>query len=315
MAKTKEMTAVGKTVKPKKKMSRRRKLFILYCCLLPVLNWLIFYVFVNLSAFTMAFTNKAGEVSLDNFVRFWNELHNPISDIRLAFRNTFITFGVELLMFPIQVLVSYFIYKKIPGANLYRILFFLPTIIFSVALAMIFSRMISPQGFIAQGIQRMMDLSYAPELVADSRFANITVLLHKVWLTFPGNLIIWGGTFARIPTEVIESSKIDGVNWWQEFTKITVPLVWPTVGLQLVLSFCGIFGATGSVFLLTKGNYGTMTLSSWLYLQIYNNAGNINTSNVYNYMSAVGLLLTIVAITISRLIRHWTDKAFNDVDF
>lgn len=315
MARTREAAASVMPAKPKKKMTTRRKIFIFCCCILPLLNWLIFYVYVNLSAFTMAFTNKAGEISLDNFVRFWNELHNPISDIRLAFRNTFITFGVELLMFPIQVLVSYFIYKKIPGANLYRILFFLPTIIFSVALAMIFSRIISPQGFIAQGVQQMLNLSYPPELVADSRFANITILLHKVWLTFPGNLIIWGGTFARIPTEVLESAEIDGVNWWQEFTRITVPLVWPTVGLQLVLSFCGIFGASGAVFLLTKGNYGTMTLAAWLYLQIYNNSGNINTSNVYNYMSAVGLLLTVVAITISRLIRRWTDKAFDDVDF
>mgnify|MGYP003319060843 FL=1 len=136
-----------------------------------------------------------------------------------------------------------------------------------------------------------------------------------LWLGFPGGLIIWGGTFTRIPHDVLESGQIDGVNWWQEFTMITVPMVWPTVALQMVLMFCGIFGASGSVFLLTKGMYGTMTLSAWMYLQLFNMSGNQYTSNAYNYMSAVGLVITVIAIAISLGIRKWTDKAFEEVEF
>lgn len=299
----------------KKPINKRRVLFILFGVSIPIINWLVTYVYVNLRAFTMAFTDRTGVFTLDNFVRFGQEIVNANSDLRLAFQNTFLTFGIILLLFPIQVLVSYFIYKKIPGAAIYRNLFFLPTIIFSVALSMIFTRMVGVNGFIAQTIQKWMGLGYAPDLLADSRFANLTVILHMCWLGFPGDLIIWGGTFARIPEEVIESARIDGVNWWQEFTRITVPLVWPTVALKLVLSFCGIFSASGAVFLLTKGDYGTMTLNAWMYLQIFNNTGTYKTSNVYNYMSAVGLILTVISITISLLIRRWTDKVFDDVDF
>lgn len=302
-------------IKKKKRMSKRRIAFILCCCTLPVINWLIFYVYANLSSFTMAFTNNAGEFSFNNFIRFWNELQNPLSDIRIAFKNTFLTFGVILVTFPGHVLVSYFIYKKIPGAGIYRILFFLPSIIFSVAIAMIFQTMVSPQGFIAEGIQKWMHLDYAPEVLADSRFANATVILHMLWIGFAGDLIIWGGTFARIPEEVLESAKLDGVTWWQEITKITVPLVWPTVALKMVLMFCGIFGATGTVFLLTKGQYGTMTLDTWMYLQVLNNAGSATTSNVYNYMSAVGMVITVVAVALSLGIRRWTDKVFTDVEY
>lgn len=306
--------AIQSVQKRKKTINWCRTLFILCCVALPVADFLIFYVYQNASAFTMAFTTKDGGFTFEHFVRFWLELKDPMSDLRIAFKNTFLSFGIMMLMFPFRVLVSYFIYKKIPGANIYRILFFIPSIIFSVAFAMILTRMLGVEGFIAQWVQELLHLDSVPELLADSRFANKVVLLHMVWLAFPGDLIVWGGTFSRIPDDVLESARLDGVTWWQEFTKIIVPLIWPTFSLQFILSFCGIFGAGGQVFLLTKGNYGTMTIDAWTYLQVYN-VGGKDTSNALYYMSAVGLVLTVIAITWSLLLRRWTDKMFDDVEF
>ena len=299
----------------KKPVNKTRVLFILSCVVLPVLNFLVFYVYVNLSSFTMAFTDRNGAFSLDNFVRLYEEITQPDSPLQIALKNTLLTFGITVIMFPFQVLVSYFIYKKIPLAGAYRFLFFIPTVIFSVAISTIFTRMMAPNGAVAEFVQKMQGLDYPPELLADSAYANIVVIAHMVWLTFPGDLIIWGGTFARIPQDVLEAGKIDGTSWWTEFTRITVPMVWPTVSPQMVLKFCGIFGASGAVFLLTKGEYGTMTLASWMYLQLYNQSGNVFTSNVYNYLSAVGLVTTVIAVAISLVVRKITDKFFNDVEF
>lgn len=302
--------------KPKKKKKNWLRIsFILFCVALPVLNWLIFYVYVNLSSFTMAFTDKNGTFGFDNFIRFYNEFKVPSSQIRIAFRNTLLTFVILILSYPFKVLVSFFIYKKVPFAGIYRILFFLPSIIFGVAVAMIFNRMVGPNGAIAQWVQEVFHLEYTPELLADSRYANITVLLHMLWLGFPGDLIIWGGTFARIPEEILEAGRIDGVSWWTEFTKIVVPMVWPTVSLQMVLMICGIFGSSGAVFLLTGGEYNTITLSCWMYLQVLNVAGTPNTSNAFNYLSAVGFVITVVAVILSLLVRKLADSFFEEVEF
>lgn len=299
----------------KKRMSRTRVLFLVFCVTLPLLNFIIFYLYPNLSSFTMAFTNARGEWGLDNFARFGRELMRPESDLRYALKNTFLTFAILFVSFPLKVLVSYFIYKKVPGYGFYRVVFFLPTIIMPLAVAIIFERMVGVNGFIAQMIGNRMGLDYVPELLADSRFANITVLTHMVWLGFPGDLIIWGGTFSRIPEDMLESAKIDGVTWWTEFTKIIVPLVWPTVALQMILLICGLFGSSGQVWLLTEGQYGTMTMSSWLYKMLYENSGSNYTSNVYNYLSAVGLIITTIAITLSTITRRYTSKAFREVEF
>lgn len=299
----------------KKKISKMRLAFIICGIAVPIIQWLVFYVYANFSAIIMAFQDSQGNLSLINFQRVFNEFSLPTSEIFIALKNTFLTFGILLVAFPFKVLVSFFIYKKVPFYKFYRIVFFFPTIIFSVAVALIFTKLVGPDGAIAQMVQKWLELDYTPELLADERFANITVILNLLWLTFPGDLIIWGGTFARIPEDVLESGRIDGVTWWTEFTKIVVPLVWPTVALQMVLLFCGIFGASGQVFLLTGGQYGTMTLNAWMYITLYNNSGNMYTSNAYNYMSAVGVVITVIAVVLSLSIRKLTDKMFDQVEY
>ena len=299
----------------RKRMSRRRVLFILFGITVPIINWLVFYVYVNFSSIAMAFTDTAGHISIANFLKFFDEFTMETSQIRESFRNTFLTFGILFVTFPFKVLVSYFIYKKIPFYGFYRIVFFIPTIVFSVAVSMVFTQLVGVDGIIAQAVRNWLELDYKPELLADTQFANATVLLNMIWLSFPGDLIIWGGAFARIPEDVLEAAKLDGVSWWTEFTKVIVPMVWPTVALQMILLFCSMFGATGNVFLLTEGRYGTMTLNAWMYITLYRSSGNMYTSNVYNYMSAVGLMITAVAITISLIVRKFTNKVFQEVEY
>ena len=212
-------------------------------------------------------------------------------------------------------MVSYFIYKKIPFAGVYKILFFLPTIIVSTVVAMVFEYMVSPNGFIAEWVGRLCGLDYAPELLADSRFSMTTLWIQMLWLAFPGDLIIWLGNFTRIPTELLESGQLDGVNWFTEFTQIIVPMVWPTVAITLTMSFCGILGASTSAFLLTGGDYGTMDLNTWLTKELYNFSGDAYASNVYNYMSAVGLVITVISVLIGQIVRKICDNAFTEVEY
>lgn len=292
-----------------------RVLFILSCITLPIIEWLIMYIYCNLSSFAMAFTDINGNWSFDNFIRIYDEFTMETSKIREAFRNTFITFGVMVAAFPFQVLVSYFIYKKIPFHNFLRTSFFLPSLISAIAITMVFENVIGTESIIAETVAKLQGLDYTPELMADSRYVNTVIIIHKLWLTFPGDLIIWGGTFARIPEDVLESAQLDGVTWWTEFTKVIIPLIWPTFALKMILMLCGMFSSSGEVFLLSRGDYGTMTIPAWMQLELYNNSGNAFTSNAYNYMAAFGLVVSILAISVSLIVRKVTDKMFTEVEY
>ncbi|MGN1077330.1 MAG: carbohydrate ABC transporter permease, partial [Candidatus Gallimonas sp.] len=164
-------------------------------------------------------------------------------------------------------------------------------------------------------LQKMYHLDYLPSPLVDERFANTMVFLNLIWLGFPGNLIIWGGAFSRIPDSIIESARMDGVSWIREMFQIILPLVWPTFVLVIVTSLAGMFGATGNVFLLTGGGkYGTQTLSNWMYLRIQQSTVPERSPNLYR-VSAMGLMLTVISCIIAFSVRRFMTSKIEETTY
>ena len=302
-----------------KKVNWSRVIFIICFILVPTINFLVFYVYVNFDGILMAFYNYDKQYinkiwGLDNFRYFFEDLLNQSDGIRLAFINTFKTFLINLIIFPWGIAVSYFLYKKIPFYNGFRVLFFLPSIINGIITVVVYKNFVSVEGPIAKLVQYLYKLPETPDLLGDPRFANTFVWVHMLWLSFPGDLIIWGGSFARIPDGVIESGRIDGANWTTELVKIILPMIWPTFALKFIMLISSVFGSSGAVFLLTGGDYGTMTFSAWQYIQIRNSSKNPR-SSIYNYVSAIGIIVTLVSMVLV-VIGKWVEsKIFADVDY
>ena len=301
-----------------KKQKLKRAVFIISFLIVPTVNFLLFYVYVNLNSILLAFQkNVNGETywTFDTMRSLFGRLFPMDDEMREIFTNTFATFGINLCLFLVGVFVSYFLYKKIWGTKAFRVLFSLPMIIPGVVVSAVFTEMVGVNGFIAKGVQNILNLDYTPELLASTRFANYTVWANLLWLSFPGDLIIWGGAFARIPDSVLEAANLDGVGWIREIVSIILPIIWPTFILKFILLFSGIFSSSGNVFLLTRGEWGTNTFSNWMYMQVYGNTAYGGNNNAFCYLSAVGLLISAVAITLSLTIRRITNKVFQDVEY
>lgn len=120
--------------KKKKKVvgwKKNQNIFLFCILLVPALNWLVFWLYVNLSSFILAFQNNSGEWSLINFTQFWDQLTSPYGDtIGAGILNTLKYFAQNLfIIFPLTLIISYFIYKRIAGYAVFRVIFFLPAII------------------------------------------------------------------------------------------------------------------------------------------------------------------------------------------
>ena len=251
--------------------------------------------------------------TLNTMKNVFTRLFPPDEEMAMIFKNTFLTFGINVIMFFVGMFVSYFLYKKVYGHKLFRILFFLPSVLPGVMLCTVYKEMLSTEAF-GSLVQKMFGLDYAPEIFRDSSFANAAVLVNMVWMTFPGNLLIWGGTFSRIPDSVVEAAKLDGVNWLQEAFRIIIPIVWPTFALLFVMMFAGIFNSSGNVFLFTQGQADTQTLSSWMYLQVYATTVDPR-SNLFNFMAALGLVITLISSIITIALRKFSSKMFSGVEY
>ena len=154
-------------LRKKGKADKTEKWFILSFMIVPVISFLLFYVYVNIDSFIMAFqkpeNGKLVFAEFDNFKWVIERIKNgstyEIDDLNLAFKNTFLTFCVQMIMFVVGILVSYFIYKKIAGYQAFRIVFYLPTIISSVITSYFFIALMNSD-FVPDILMQLYNLDY-----------------------------------------------------------------------------------------------------------------------------------------------------------
>ncbi len=296
----------------KSKMTLKRKLFIIGMVSVPVLSFLVFYVYVNFNSILMAFQQlKNGEViySFKNFEMLFNEFANPFSVMKESVINTLIFFSVNLfIMIPLTSVLSYFLYKKILFYKFFRVVFFLPSIISAVVLTMLYRYILSVDGPIVALLVNIFNLPVKPEIFADSRYALTAIIIYGIWTGFGSNMILFNGAMSRIPEEIIEAGELDGIGCFRELVQIVIPLVWPTLSTVIILASVGIFTASGPILLFTKGEFGTYTISFWIFMQVYN-GGNME------YASAVGLFFTVIGFPFVFAVKYLLTRFGQDITY
>ena len=106
-------------------------------------------------------------------------------------------------------------------------------------------------------------------------------------------MLLFGGAFARIPTELIEAAKIDGITPLKEFVYLILPLVWSTLSTLLILNMTGLFAASGPILLFTRGEFQTTTIGYW----IFDKVAFVGLS-AYNEVAAAGLVFSCIGIPV-----------------
>ena len=299
----------------KPKMTLGRKLFIIGMLAVPIASFLLFYVYVNFNSILMAFQQtKNGQVvyTWENFRMLFRDFANPYSVMKESLVNTLIFFSVNLfIMIPLTAIFSYFIYKKIFGYKVFRVVFFLPSIISAVIMTMLYRYLLSVDGPVVALLVKMLHLEAKPEIFGDSRYALTAIVLYGIWTGFGSNLILFNGAISRIPEEVIEAGMLDGVGLCRELVQIVIPLIWPTLSTIIIFACVGIFTASGPILLFTKGEFGTYTISFWIFMQVYDQAAG----GSYEYASAVGLFFTLIGFPIVMVVKHFLTKFGQDITY
>ena len=302
---------------PKKMREVKKYLFILSIIGIQLINFVIFYIIQNGNSILMAFQlKKRGQVywTFDNFKRVYTQFFGDganSSELMLALVNTFKFFALSLVMFPIAFCTSYFMYKKIYGYRGLQIIFFVPGLVSGVVWSMLYKELVGVNGPVVDVLQWLTGAKEPYLLLGDSRYALKTVMAYSIWFGIAGNFVLYGGALSRIPTELIEVGKLDGITWYRELIQVIVPLVWPTISTLLILSMTGLFTASGNILYLTNGAFGTNTISFLIFQNVY---GNQLTSNTYNYAACVGICFTVLTLPIV-FISRWLLNKVEDVEY
>lgn len=292
---------------------KSRKWFIISFLAIPTLNLIVFYFVVNFNSFALAFQRaipgQEVQWTFYNFERLFQEgFLGEFAIIKESLGNTLIFFSFGFfLVNPLTLCFAYFFYKKIAGYRFFRVMFYLPCIIPGVVLSTVFRYIIAPD---SSGIFSVIFGNMGkvwPNLLGDSRYAMKTLLVYNFWTGFGINLVLFTSAMNRIPPDVVESAKLDGIGWLREIVSITVPLTWPTISTVLLQAVMCIFTASGPILLFTQGNYGTYTIGYWIFEQV-NNKTNME------YASAVGVFFTLLGLPLVFLTR-WLSLKVEDVEY
>lgn len=285
------------------KTQRKKLIFVIAMLSVALIHFLLFWLYINYKSILLAFqTPASNELTLINFQNLFAEFRLPDSVIPQALKNTMIFFSVSLFIItPVSLFFSYFIYKKIAGYKIFRIIFFFPSIISVVILTSLYSSLVSVDGFIAEWLQKLFGLETIPNLLGESRYALVTIIIYCIWTGMGVNIVLFNGAMARIPEEIIEYDQLEGVGYMRELVQIVVPLIWPTLSTVIILAVVGMFNASGPVFFFTMGNFNTYTISYWIFEQVY-------IKEIYEYASAVGLFFTMIGVPIVIVVKKLLDK-------
>ena len=135
-------------------------------------------------------------------------------------------------------------------------------------------------------------------ILASEKYAWIGVLIVGVWQAVATNTIIYISGLQTVPEDVYEASNLDGATKWQEFWKVTLPLVVPFLTINLVLSTKNLLMVFDQIMSLTKGGPAQST-ESISYL-IYRN-GMDGGQFGFQSANAVIFFFVIVGITVAQL--------------
>lgn len=296
---------------------RRVKELVFYWTILalPLLQFVIMYVVVNINSFLLAFQNIGydGEtgayaiswVGFKNFGTFINEIfHDSLMSGR--FLNSLWVYLLTLFFGTAgSVVFSFYIYKKYRGSGFFRLILMLPSFLPAVVMVLIYSRIVDfvPIYFGGNGW-----LSGKP----NQTFA--VVLFYHFFVGYGSGVLMYSNAMSRIPDSLVESARLEGCGAVREFFKITLPLIYPTLETFLIIGLSNLFINQANLFeFFTSGAAPQIqTVGYYLFNQVF---GRTTTMATYPYASAAGLVLTAVTIPIVMVARHFLDKLDKGVEF
>ena len=300
-----------KNFKLKRGYTWKQWLFYFSVLFLPMLQFLIFYVYVNANSILFSFQSydmKQGlfQWNSDIFYNF-KQVFDTIEKteyVKNSFKNAFVLLFAKLAVgTTLALLFSYYIFKKRLGSELFKTFLFLPSIISPICLVIIFTYLADravPAAALLLGYEMNGLLTYLEILFP-------TLLIYALYMGFGYQVLLYSGAMSGVSESTLEAATLDGANAWQEFFYVVLPGVWGTFTTFIVVQFASLFTEQMNLFSFYGGGapYNTQTVGYYLYCQSQINA---NVYTAYPVLAAFGLFLTIITFVATLIVKKILQK-------
>ncbi|WP_293859095.1 carbohydrate ABC transporter permease [uncultured Alsobacter sp.] len=272
--------------------------------LLPsLLGLTIFLIGPLVASLVLSFTNWQ-VIGTTRFVGFTNYVNLlTIDPIFWKILRTTLLYTAEYLVLNIvlSLTIAVWISRLAWGKTIFRIIFFLPTFMPLVGVALVWLLILTPGGvfdWMMAGIGLKI-----PNLVTNADYALQAVVLVSLWSHFGYNMLLFGAALESVPQSYLDAAAIDGATAWQQFWRIKLPLISPSLFFGTVLTAINSLQTFDQVYALTHGGPGsaTTTLGYAIYSQGF-------VTYKLGYASAIAWVLFAIIMMLTALQLHLQKK-------
>ena len=191
----------------------------------------------------------------------------------------------------------------IPGERFFAGAFFVPVVISSAAISLMFTLLYDPDIGLVDVVLRHVGLGgLAHAWLADEHTALYAVIAVPIWHTIGYFFVIILAAIRNAPREMYEAARIDGAGSARLFTHITVPTLWPVLQVCVILAITAALKSFDYVFVMTKGGPGTATEVPATYM-----FSTIFTSLQLGYGTAMATAIFLIALVTTLGFRRLTN--------
>ena len=193
------------------------------------------------------------------------------------------------------VVFATLLHNENTNVSLLRTLYLLPLAITPIAATFTFRLMFNPSLGVLNYFMKLLGLEPQAWL-ASPNTAMLSLIIVDTWQWTPFILLICLGGLASLPSEPFEAAKVDGASSWQIFTKITVPMLYPFIGLALLFRSIDAFKTFDIIYVLTSGGPGILTRT----LNLYAFKHGIEYLSM-GYAGSIAIVMLIITIVVAQI--------------
>jgi len=203
----------------------------------------------------------------------------------------------------ISLLVAVLMNRKIRGVSLFRTAYFLPAVTSAVATALVWNMIYGKDTGLLNFILERLGIPAVCWLCTDT--AMYSVVAVNIWGAIGEGMIIFLAGLTAIPREYYDAADIDGANGVQQFFRLTVPLITPSIFFQGLMSTINAFQAFDYIYMLTRRGQGDSSIPVVVF-SIYRNGWYF-----FNYggASAQAIMLTVV-VAVFMALAFWLERRY-----
>ena len=274
--------------------------------IVPILFFILTNFVINGNSILLAFEKYEGyDISFagfENFANLFKDFATVPTFFEMLWRSVFVYVIATIICTFVSIIFSYYVYKKLFGWKIFKVILFIPTILSSIITVSMFKMIAN------EVVPKVMLTTFGVKvnpLLSNPNTTFNTLLFYSVWMGLGGGLLTQLAAMNTVDPSVSESAQIEGISFFGELWHIVLPVCYEVLALGIIMGIASIFTNTMNLYAF----YGTGAPENSRLIGYYFQIRTLEAEIFeYPYLSAWGIVVTLIVTPLTLGLRYLINR-------